>query len=254
MASFVKPARLQATHAVVNNAPWVISVFADYPVLLQRTFTGPGAPSATTLDPSNSGNGMYNGVTTGYVVDVALGIDGVGRLLNKPSGVVYAAGQILTVDNIGNCQITIDTVSATGDILTFHVSKVGSYTNAYPGSPIFTDAGGAVFDLSYPLADFYIDTGANNLYRCSQAGNNNVGGGGGSAWVQISGSGGGSNFCGEYDPSRTYSLQNIVIISAGSNAGTYCYINNTPSAGNAPYAGGNFWVQFPGSSTLGVWM
>jgi hypothetical protein len=61
------------------------------------------------------------------------------------------------------------------------------------------------------------------------------------------------NFVGEYDPTRTYSLLQICIISSGSNAGTFVYINATPSSGNAPYAGGGFWVQLP-MGQLGAWM
>jgi hypothetical protein len=65
--------------------------------------------------------------------------------------------------------------------------------------------------------------------------------------------GGTLNFVGEYDPNRSYSAGQIVIISMGSNAGTYCYINTTPSAGSAPYAGGGYWVQLP-QGQLGLWM
>jgi hypothetical protein len=68
-------------------------------------------------------------------------------------------------------------------------------------------------------------------------------------------SGGGSTLVvtGEYDPSRTYSLMQIALITMGSNAGTYVYINAAPSSGNAPYAGGGWWVQLP-MGQLGVWM
>ena len=68
-------------------------------------------------------------------------------------------------------------------------------------------------------------------------------------------SGGGSmnNFVGEYDPGRTYSAEQIVIISMGANAGTYVYINATPSSGHAPYAGGGFWMQLP-MGPSGMWL
>ena len=67
--------------------------------------------------------------------------------------------------------------------------------------------------------------------------------------------GGGVNLAitGEYDPNRTYSLNQVAIISMGSNAGTYVYINPSPSSGNAPYAGGGFWMQLP-MGQLGVWL
>ena len=73
----------------------------------------------------------------------------------------------------------------------------------------------------------------------------------------LGGSGGGGSgtmeFVGEFDPTRIYSLLQICIISAGSNAGTFVFINNTPSSGHAPYAGGGYFVQLP-MGTLGAWM
>ncbi len=62
-----------------------------------------------------------------------------------------------------------------------------------------------------------------------------------------------STFTGEYAPAQTYSAGQIVIISVGANAGTYAYINNTPSSGNNPWAGGGYWTQLPGNPT-GVWL
>jgi hypothetical protein len=70
---------------------------------------------------------------------------------------------------------------------------------------------------------------------------------------QTGGGTGAMNFVGEYDPGRTYSAGQIVIISMGANAGTYAYINATPSAGNAPYAGGGWWAQFP-MGPSGMWL
>ncbi len=62
-----------------------------------------------------------------------------------------------------------------------------------------------------------------------------------------------SIFTGEYDPAQTYSAGQITIVSVGANAGTYAYINNTPSIGNNPWAGGGYWTQLPGNPT-GVWL
>lgn len=56
----------------------------------------------------------------------------------------------------------------------------------------------------------------------------------------------------EWDPNRTYNFSEVAIISLGDNAGTYVYINESPSAGHAPYAGGGWWAQLPGG-TLGQW-
>ena len=71
-----------------------------------------------------------------------------------------------------------------------------------------------------------------------------AGGGGSSPTLQITG---------EWDPGRTYKTQEVAIISMGSNAGTYVYINQAASSGNAPYAGGGWWMQLPGNP-MGVWM
>ncbi len=68
-----------------------------------------------------------------------------------------------------------------------------------------------------------------------------------------SGQGVSANFTGEWDPARIYSAPQIAIISLGSNAGTYVYINAVASLGNAPYAGGGFWVQLP-MGQLGSWV
>jgi Abortive infection alpha len=62
----------------------------------------------------------------------------------------------------------------------------------------------------------------------------------------------GTKFRGEYSPDTTYDFLDMVVITGGSNAGTFIYINSTPSAGKAPYFGGGYWVQLPQGS--GVWM
>jgi hypothetical protein len=63
----------------------------------------------------------------------------------------------------------------------------------------------------------------------------------------------GTKFRGEYSPDTTYDFLDMAVISGGSNAGTFIYINSTPSAGKAPYVGGGYWVQLPQGGS-GVWM
>ena len=60
-------------------------------------------------------------------------------------------------------------------------------------------------------------------------------------------------FRGEWSPNETYSFSDMVIISMGSNAGTFIYVNSIPSAGKAPYWGGGYWVQLP-SGGGNVWL
>jgi hypothetical protein len=69
------------------------------------------------------------------------------------------------------------------------------------------------------------------------------GGQGGSATIAITG---------EWDPTRTYSLLQIAVISMGSNAGTYVYISNNQSAGTPPYSGLGIWMQLP-MGGIGSW-
>lgn len=58
-------------------------------------------------------------------------------------------------------------------------------------------------------------------------------------------------FVGEYNPLTEYQPQQAVIISMGSNAGSYVCI--ATSIGNAPYLGGGYWVQLPFGAALGQW-
>lgn len=63
---------------------------------------------------------------------------------------------------------------------------------------------------------------------------------------------------GEYsstvDSAGGYSLGNIVVISTGSNQGTYAYVNASPSSGAAsPWVGGGYWLQLPGG-LFSQWM
>jgi hypothetical protein len=45
--------------------------------------------------------------------------------------------------------------------------------------------------------------------------------------------GGGAIFCGEYDPARAYSLNNVVQRTTGANRGTWYYISSTASTGSS---------------------
>jgi hypothetical protein len=72
--------------------------------------------------------------------------------------------------------------------------------------------------------------------------------------VRYGGGGGTSTggFVGEWDSTRAYSPGAIAVITSGSNAGTFgCNIANT---GQAPYAGGGYWTQFPIGPSAGLWM
>ena len=62
----------------------------------------------------------------------------------------------------------------------------------------------------------------------------------------------GMYYMGEYDPSRTYTQQNLTEVSQGDNAGVYVYIYTVPTAGNNPWDGAPYWAQFP-SGTFSVW-
>jgi hypothetical protein len=55
---------------------------------------------------------------------------------------------------------------------------------------------------------------------------------------------GGGQFRGEYSATVSYSPQQTVVISTGSNAGTYICV--AASTGNNPWAGGGYWVQISG--------
>lgn len=63
--------------------------------------------------------------------------------------------------------------------------------------------------------------------------------------------GAGLNNRGEYDPTATYVLNDLVVISMGINQGTFVCITQTVS-GVPPYTGGGDWQQLPGG-VLGQW-
>jgi hypothetical protein len=209
--------RFIPTHVVIANSPAIISVAADDPVCCQRLFIGDGAPTSLTLA---AGNGRYCATTSGFVVGASLVDGGSGNQV----GDVFTFGSGTATIQL---QVTVDSVSATGAVITFHVSRCGVYTT-YPASPITIAGpnGTAQFNLAIQPADAYLDKTAKALYVCTTAGTN---------------------------PSRTYSAGQIVIISMGASAGAYAYINATPSSGNAPNVGGGWWAQFP-MGPSGMWL
>jgi len=172
-------AKFQATHGVVNNAPQVINIAADDPVLFQRLFINSGVPSSATLAP---GNGKYLGASSGFIIAASLVAAGTG----------YVVGNVLTVSGgtaTTTCQITVDAVTTAGAITDFHVSRTGVYT-AYPNNAVSVTGGagtGATFNLAVPPPDFYIDFSTPTtpvLYVCTTAGTNAT-----SVWAKVSGGG-----------------------------------------------------------------
>lgn len=65
--------------------------------------------------------------------------------------------------------------------------------------------------------------------------------------------GAGLNLRGEYDPTATYVLNDMVVISLGINQGTFVCISVSSVTATAPYTGGQNWIQLPGG-LLGQWM
>lgn len=62
-------------------------------------------------------------------------------------------------------------------------------------------------------------------------------GGGGSSQLKLP-------WRGEYDPTASYSIYDIVFISTGANQGTFlCLVGGT--IGVSPWIGGGVWAQFP---------
>jgi hypothetical protein len=101
----------------------------------------------------------------------------------------------------------------------------------------------------YRVGDKYVDTGANNLYRCATAGSYNVGGSGGSVWAQISGGGSGSfPFRGLWVSGVSYNLFDCVQLGAGTSAGLY--FSTIASNTNAPDSGLG-WTQI---SSFATWL
>lgn len=167
-----------AVHAIVGNAPRIITVKAEATPPAARTFYGTGAPTTSTLA---TGNGKYNGVKSGYVVNAS----------SVAAGVNYVGGDTMTLDDgcATEMQITVDMVDASGAIIDFHVSAIAVCT-AYPSLPVNTTAttgvgAGATFNLNFPAPDYYIDITtptAPVLYVCTKAGSYAT-----AVWAQISG-------------------------------------------------------------------
>ena len=175
-----------ALHAIVGNAPYIISASATAAPNTPRTFNGTGAPSASTLA---AGNGMYNGISSGFIVDAVLAATGTG----------YSVGDVLklsTGTTTTALQLTVDAVNGSGAIVDFHVSTAGNYS-VYPsagaGVTYVTGSGGtgAEFTVTIPAPDYYIDITtltAPVLYVCTTHGTNSA-----SVWAEVAGGGGGSS-------------------------------------------------------------
>jgi hypothetical protein len=171
--------KFQATHAVIANAPAVINVAADDPLLVQRLFNGSGAPTSSTLV---AGNGRYCAATSGFVMAASLVAAGTGYVVGDILYCVVGAGTASQV-----ARITVDAVLA-GVITDYHVSTVGIYS-VYSANPVTTtnstgSGTGATFNLALQPADFYFDSTAKALYACTTAGSNST-----SVWSQIGGGG-----------------------------------------------------------------
>ena len=205
-------AKLQAVHAVVGNAPHIVSVVASSAPALPRYFYGAGAPvSSVTLPSSTGSTTRYNAVSGGYVVSAALSTGGTG----------YAVGDSLAV---GACIIIVDAVVG-GVVADWHVSVIGDYSGtAYPTSAVAATGGsgsGATFLLNLPAPDFYLDVTSLSspvLYVCTSAGNAAT-----SVWAKISGGAGGSgwNYRGTYNPTSTYATGDVVFFGSGTSSGLY---------------------------------
>ena len=168
-----------AIHSIVGGAPYIISLDATAAPQTPRIFQGIGAPSSTTLP---AGNGMYNGIASGFVLNASL--TGAGANY-KPGDTVTITGGTGT-----GLQIAVDMVTATGAILDFHTVGVGNYT-AYPSNPAGVTGGsgsGATFNLNTPAPDYYFDNTTPSspvMYVCSTSGTNST-----SVWQKVSGGGG----------------------------------------------------------------
>jgi hypothetical protein len=238
-------ANFKLMHAVIGNAPATICVMATASIAVARTFSGIGAPSATTLA---AGNGRYNAASSGFVVDVAL--------VNAGSG--YAVGDVIKDGGNGTgmpVQITISSVNGSGAITGWYVSTAGNYS-AYPTNPVATtvvssSGTGATVTINLPQPDYYLDITtltAPVLYVCTASGTNST-----STWAKISG-GGGGNYAGTYSNASAYSAGQIVRVQSSAavggvtpTIGVYGCINSVPGSGT-----GNQVPQYPepGSGTV----
>jgi hypothetical protein len=168
---------------LIRGAPYIISVAGTAALNTPRTFNGTGAPASGTL---SAGNGMYNGIGSGFIVDAVLVVAGAG----------YSVGNVLQLTGGTSAtalQLTVDAVNGSGAITDFHVSAVGNYS-VYPGAGAgvtYVTGGsgtGATFSVTVPAADYYIDITtltAPVLYVCTTGGIT-----GASVWAKVSGGGG----------------------------------------------------------------
>jgi hypothetical protein len=227
-------ARFQATHGLINNAPATVVTVSDEPMLVPRLFTGSGAPSATTL---NAGNGRYCAANSGWVLGATL--------VNAGSG--YAPGNMLTLTGgtfSTACQITVDSVSATGGLISFHVTQAGQYS-AYPTTAAACTGGSgsaATFQLAQQPPDLYFDIAGQNLYLCTVAGSNAT-----SIWQAL----GAQPRYEIYNNAHAYPAGSIVQVTGTSTVGgvtifpgTYLCISAVPAL-----ASGNQVPQYPVPTT-----
>lgn len=238
----MRTAKYQLTHGMVANAPSIMNVDADSPVLATRLFIANGPPSSTTL---LAGNGKYCGSNSGFVCNATLTNAGTGYKVGDSFSDFTADDG----DAVTQPIIIADAVSATGAIQDFHFSQIGNFST-FPTNPI-TPSGGtgtlAQFSLAIQPADFYLDADANALYVCTEGGTNST-----SVWQKISGSGGGNyNYRGLWSatPASPYMTFDVVQFGAGTGAGMYLStIDNNP---NQPDTGIG-WTQV--SSSSGTWL
>jgi len=160
-------------HAVVNNAPRIISVLGETGLSFQRIFNGVGTGDTNGhILALLAGNGKYNAATSGFVISASINNGGDGYLVGD---VLTCTGGTATTQT----KITVDAVDNNGVIIEVHVSTTGVYT-AYPTGPVTITGGsgtGASFDLNFPPADYYQDNttpAKPNLWVCTTAGNNST--------------------------------------------------------------------------------
>jgi hypothetical protein len=182
-------ARFRPTHAVVGNAPAIISIPSDQFVLTQRMFIGVGKPniaSGGTSDVLLAGNGKYCGASGGWVLGASLASSGSGYAEDDTMIVVggtFSSALILIADN----------VDPTGALLDFSTNDYGVYS-AYPSIPasatnIIGGGSGATFYLATQPPDTYLDithindaTPGVDLWTCLKGGDNTS-----SVWFNLSG-------------------------------------------------------------------
>ncbi len=90
----------------------------------------------------------------------------------------------------------------------------------------------------YRVGQYYVDDStptAPALYRCTTAGDKTS-----SVWAKVTG---GQFIRGEYSAAIAYAVGNIVVISAGANAGTY--VCTLACTGVHPTVGAPNWFQLP---------